>query len=243
MRYLIFVLSCWPVAAQQPAERPVAGPPPSYEVKRAAARIIVDGKLDDAAWRGANVTELQFPWEDQKGAKQKTQVRLLWDAEFLYVGFACEDADIVAHYDKRDDPTYKDDAVELFINPNPKQSFYYGLEMNAQAVLYDYFYAWPQLLIKRVDFSGVQLGTHIVGTLNVTGDKDESWQLELAIPWRNFEELGGGAGPRTGDEWTANLNRWDGVEPARRLSVWADTGMVRPTPHQPKRFGRLRFVE
>jgi hypothetical protein len=217
--------------------------PPSYTVQRAAGKIVVDGKLDEAAWREAPPVELLFAWEAQTGAKQKTRVKLLWDAEYLYAGFACEDADIVAHFDKRDDPTYRDDAVEIFLNPNPKQNFYYGLEMNAQAVLYDYFYAWPHLLIKRVDFSGVQLATHIVGTLNVTGDKDEGWQLELAIPWRNFEELGAGRGPKAGDEWTANLNRWYGVEPARRLSVWADTKMARPTPHQPERFGRLKFTE
>jgi hypothetical protein len=35
---------------------------------------------------------------------------------------------------KGDDPTYRDDAVEIFINPNPRQEVvYYGFEMNAAA--------------------------------------------------------------------------------------------------------------
>lgn len=214
----------------------------TYQVHRAPSKIIVDGRLDDAAWKQAPGAELLFPW-DQPGAKQRTSVRLLWDDEHLYAGFDCQDADVVAHFDHRDDPTYRDDAVEIFLNPNPKQNFYYGLEMNARGTLYDYFYAWPQLLLKRIDFSGVQLATHVRGTLNMTADADTGWTLELAIPWRNFEELTKTLPPARNSEWTANLNRWDGVDPKRRLSVWADTKTERPTPHQPARFGKLIFID
>lgn len=224
-------------------ERPLSEPPPRYEVRRAGTPIVVDGRLDDAAWRRAAAVTLQFPWEGQTGAKQRTVVRLLWDAEHLYVGYQCDDADVVAHYDRRDDPTYRDDAVEFFVNPKPSQGFYYGMEMNARGTLYDYFYAHPQVLLKRIDFAGVLLATHVDGTLNQTGDKDRGWSLEVAIPWANFEELGTTAAPKAGTVWTANLNRWDGVEPARRLSLWSDSGTVRPSPHNPKRFGQLVFVE
>ena len=41
--------------------------------------------------------------------------------------------------------------------------------------------------------------------------------------------------------WTANLNRWDGTEPNRRLSLWSDSGLEKPHPHNPKRFGELLF--
>lgn len=220
------------------------GPVPRYEVKRASARILVDGKLDDAAWKSANTLTLQFPWEQQTGAKQKTVARVLWDDEYLYVGYDCQDTDIVAHFDKRDDPTYRDDALEIFINPNPaQQGLYYGMEMNARAVLYDYLYVFPTVLIKRLDFTGVQLATHIRGTLNARGDKDDGWSLEVAIPWANFEELAKKLPPEPGSFWTANLNRWDGVEPNRRLSLWSDSGLKQPHSHQPLRFGQLLFVK
>ena len=235
MRYLLYLLAVCAIAQERPL--------PKYEVKRAASRIVVDGKLDDTAWRGAPAVEFVFPWEAQTGAKQKTTARVLWDANYLYVGYTCDDADVVAHFDKRDDPTYRDDAVEFFVNPKPSQEFYYGLEMNARGTLYDYFYAFPKLLLKRLDFSGVLLATSVDGTLNSTGDKDRGWTLELAIPWSNFEELGSTAAPKPGTVWTANFNRWDGVEPARRLSLWSDSEMTRPSPHNPKRFGQLVFVE
>jgi hypothetical protein len=234
--FALFVLA-------QAAPRTVP-PIPKMEVKRAAGRIVVDGKLDDKAWAGANKVEFLFPWDYQTGAKQKTAARLLWDDNYLYVGYDCDDADIVAHFDRRDDPTYRDDAVEIFINPDPKQlDFYYGLEMNAKATLYDYFYAFPKLLLKRIDFQGVQLATHLRGTLNQTSDKDQGWSLEVAIPWANFEELTKRTGPpQPGEVWTANLNRWDGVEPNRRLSQWSDSSEAKANPHNPSRFGQLVFV-
>jgi hypothetical protein len=191
----------------------------------------------------ATTATLQFPWEQQTGAKQKTTVRLLWSDDMLFVAFECEDADIVAHHEQRDDPTYKDDAVEIFIQPNPKTSIYIGLEMNARAVLYDYVNVYQQALMKAFDLKGVQLAANLDGTLNLTSDRDKGWALEVAIPLKNFSELMGGRPVETGTVWTANLNRWDGTEPNRRLSVWSDSATVRPSPHNPKRFGQLVFVK
>ncbi len=229
---------CLVFAAALPAQAPV----PRYQVKRAAGRIVIDGKLDDKAWQAAAPIELVFPWDSQTGAKQKTTARLLWDDNYLYVAYDCEDTDIVALRLERDDPTYLDDAVEIFINPRPSQTgVYFGLEMNARAVLYDYLMSDARYAFKRFNMQGVQLATFIRGTLNVRGDEDKGWSLEVAIPWVNFEELS--KRPAPGAVWTANLNRWDGVEPNRRLSIWSDPLQTRPHPHFPARFGQLVFVQ
>ncbi len=226
------------LAASSYAQQPV----PRYEVKRATSPVVIDGKPDEKAWEAAGKIELIFPWESQTGAKQKTIARLLWDDNNLYVAYECEDADIVALHTEHDDPTYLDDAVEIFINPMPSQtSIYYGLEMNVRAVLYDYVMYQPGgHLFKQFDLRGVQLATFIDGTLNMRGDKDKGWSLEVAIPWANFEGLA--ERPTPGTVWTANINRWDGVEPNRRMSNWSDPLQPAPNPHVPERFGQLIFV-
>ena len=238
MRILPLLVAAAGALSAQTRELP---PIPRYEVHRARSAVAIDGKLDEPAWKAAGVIEFRFPWEQQTGARQRTGARLLWNDEYLFLGYDCADTDIVAQYTQRDDPTYKDDAVELFLNPDPAQEWYYGMEMNARAVLYDYFYAFPRLLLKRVNFAAVQIASHIRGTLNITGDKDEGWSLEAAVPWSNFEELARKLPPQPGSVWTANLNRWDGTEPHRRLSLWSDSGLERPHPHNPKRFGELVF--
>ena len=175
-------------------------------------------------------------------AKQKTVARLLWDDDYLYVTYECGDADIVVHYTERDDPTYKDDTVEIFINPKPTQTgIYFGLEMSARAILYDYLMYDSRYAMKRFNMQGVQLATTLRGTVNARGDKDEGWTLEVAIPWVNFEELS--KRPEAGTAWTFNMARWDGVEPERRMSMYLDPGTPRANPHVPAKFGELVFVK
>jgi hypothetical protein len=95
-------------------------------------------------------------------------------------------------------------------------------------------------LFKPFDLRGVQLATFIDGSLNMRGDKDNGWSLEVAIPWTNFEGLA--QRPTAGTIWTANINRWDGVEPNRRMSNWSNPMQPTPNPHVPARFGQLVFI-
>jgi hypothetical protein len=234
--FIVVLLAVAPLLAQQPI--------PRYEVRRAATPITIDGKLDDAAWTHASPpVTLQFLWETQTGAKQKTFGRLLWDDQALYIAYDAEDADITAQFMQRDDPTYRDDAVEIFINPDPKQeTVYYGFEMNARGVLYDYLNYNNRTLFKRFDATGVRIATSLRGTLNVRTDSDNGWSLEAAIPWENFEELSRRR-PAAGAVWKANFNRWDGVEPSRRMSIWSDPLQATAWPHVPSRFGEIVFVD
>ncbi len=235
------LMTATPALAQ--TERTGLAPIPTYEVHRAKIAPRIDGKIDDAAWQAAKPVVFVFPWADQTGKLQKTTARLTWDNDNLYIAYECEDDDITAVYTRHDDPTYKDDAVEIFIAPPGVKNLYLGLEMNARAILYDYFFVFPQRLLKNYDLPGVQLATSIKGTLNMSGDRDQGWSLEVAIPWRSFADLADNPVPKTGDRWIANMNRWDGTEPNRRLSQWSDAGMVKPNPHNPARFGQLLFVE
>jgi hypothetical protein len=216
---------------------------PRYEVKRATAPPTIDGKLDEPSWTAAPAVTLQFLWDNQTGAKQMTRARLLWDAQALYIGFDADDADITAQFQQRDDPTYRDDAVEIFINPNPQQEVvYYGFEMNARGVLYDYLNYNSRTLFKRFDATGVKIATSLRGTLNVRTDTDNGWSLEAMIPWANFEELSRRP-PAASTMWKVNFNRWDGVEPNRRMSIWSDPQNSEAWPHVPSRFGEIVFVQ
>ncbi len=218
-------------------------PVPKYEVSTIHEKIVVDGKLSEKAWIQAQPITLMFPWHFQTGKKQKTTVKILHDQHTLYVGYEAEDTDITAVCTKRDDATYLDDCVEIFIKPSETTDSYYGLEMNARGVLFDYFYPFPNELDKSMDLEGVQLKTTLRGTLNKRDDQDQGWTLEVAIPFKNFSKLANKLPPKVGDQWRVQINRWDGVEDAtgRRLSMWCHSGLKKPHPHNPERFGTLVF--
>lgn len=224
-------------------ERPAHGRIPDYYIKYTSDKIIVDGKLDEASWKRAKIISLKFPWEEQTGEKQFTNVRMIWDKDYLYIAYKCVDNNITSQYEKHDDPTYEDDAVEIFINAGPKLNTYVGLEINARAVLYDYLNTFPVRLEKSFDLDGVQIAVQINGTLNDITDQDKDWTLELAIPLNNFTKFSNGKPIISGTTWRANINRWDGTEPHRRLSMWSDSGRILPNPHYPARFGRIHFAE
>ena len=85
---------------------------------------------------------------------------MLWDDQNLYLAYDCDDADITAQFQNRDDPTYQDDAVEIFINPRPSQDgLYFGFEMNARGVLYDYANHGGRTLVKQYNADGVKIAT------------------------------------------------------------------------------------
>ena len=217
---------------------------PRYEVKRATSAITIDGRLDEPTWTAASApVTLQFLWDEQTGAKQQTRARVVWNDEALYIGYDADDADITAQYTERDDPTYRDDAVEIFINPRPDQTgVYYGFEWNARGVMYDYLNYNSRTLFKHFDARGVEVATALRGTLNERSDTDNGWSLEAKIPWANFETLSPRP-PAAGTVWKANFNRWDGVAPDRRMSIWSDPQNETSWPHVPERFGELVFVE
>jgi hypothetical protein len=114
--------------------------------------------------------------------------------------------------------------------------------MNARGVLYDYLNYNSRTLFKRFDATGVKIATSIRGSLNVRTDIDSGWSLEAMVPWANFEELSRRP-PRPGTVWKVNFNRWDGVEPDRRMSIWSDPQNDESWPHVPSRFGEIVFVE
>ena len=216
---------------------------PSYVVHRAPAPVTIDGTVDAKEWAAASpAMEFIFPWETQTGAKQKTHARMMWDDEFLYVVYESDDTDITGQVKTHDGFVYRDDTVELFLNVKPTQlAGYYCVEINVLGTIMDYVCIDSQYYIRRLEMEGMKVGIKVDGTLNQRDDQDRGWSLELAIPWKNFSDMA--RPPVDGTVMTANLNRWDGVDPTRRLSVWADSKLNWPHPHAPANFGELKFVK
>ncbi|NUP99477.1 MAG: carbohydrate-binding family 9-like protein [Armatimonadetes bacterium] len=245
MRCLLLLAAlALPVSAQLtqiPAEE--LPPLPTYHIKRAVKPPLIDGQLSPGEWDRAETVDLEFWWPKQTGPRERTTVRLLWDDVALYVGYDCVDTDLTAIYTQRDDPTYKDDVCEIFLmaDPRRKPTSYIGLEMNARAVMYDYAYAIGAALFRRYDLSGWLLATRLDGTLNMRGDTDRGFQLEVAVPFRNFDDLTSPLPPPPGTTWRAQICRWNGTEPHRALSLWTHSGRTAADPHNPERFGTLVF--
>ena len=80
----------------------------SLRARRADTPPAIDGHLDDAVWRSADVGDTFRQYEPEEGqpATERTELRILYDNSALYVGvrlFDREPGKIVARLSRRDD--------------------------------------------------------------------------------------------------------------------------------------------
>jgi hypothetical protein len=216
--------------------------------KRALAPVIIDGKLDDAAWRDADVITFVVPVTHKKPLS-KTEARVAWDNDYLYVSYRAYDKDIWSVFTERDSATFQEDCLELFVQPNPTRQTYYNFEINALGTIYDArnvgrdsggfdHHRWALW-----NCDGLAVGIAIEGTINNWQDTDRCWQMEMAVPFAEVHSLGGGS-PKAGDIWRVLLARYDysvHLPDGAELSTCAP--LTKVDFHNSKEWSLLRFSD
>ena len=116
----VALLLCAPFAQAQDAKPATPESLPASAIPRLQGDIVIDGKLDDAAWQGA--LEQSLDYEIQPGdnipAKARTTVRIGYTDDALYVSFKAQDPDpasIRANLRDRD-AMFNDDWIGVFLD-------------------------------------------------------------------------------------------------------------------------------
>ncbi len=218
--------------------------PPAYTIHRAVQPPVIDGKFDDDVWqRAPAIDEFVFPWH-KAGEKEPSSARLLWDDEHLYIGHVCTDAYITARHTDRDGKIPEDDCFEIMLMPNPDTPLiYYNIEWNVIGGIVDNHrpHGPDKPRAEKWDASGLRLAGAHHGTLNNDSDTDQSWTVEIAIPWKNFEKHLKHSPPQPGDVLRGNLNRHGG-QTNPQYSQWSHGGTPMPAFHTPSRFGKFTLA-
>lgn len=216
---------------------------PVYQAARAGTPIEIDGRLDEPAWFAAkDMGPLHFTWH-QAGEKEQTLVKLLWDDEYLYVAHISEDAHIWATHTARDSNIPEDDCFEIIFAPDPdRPEVYFNIEWNVIGGWVDNHrpHGPKQPRAPKWDVEGMKIAGRYVGTLNDDSDRDRYWQVEVAVPWRNFARYMKHTPPRPGQAWNFNVNRHGGKTNVQ-YSQWSRGDTPTPSFHTPHRFGRIVF--
>lgn len=183
-----------------------------YPCRYIAGPLEIDGDFGKEAWRRAEPLDFHLPVSLEK-PKSPTEAGLLWDDNYLYAGYRAHDLDIFAYHTGRNSQTCDDDVLELFFKTDPSAEPYYNFEINALNTVYDAYNhrsraAGSSHRWKWWDCAGLKSAVRIKGTINDPTDRDEYWQLEIAVPFRSLV-IPGRAAPRPGDEWLFHLSRYD----------------------------------
>ena len=215
-----------------------------YTIKRTAAPISVDGKLDEAVWSGAEPIKLSA--KNGGEPKQPTTARILRDDQFIYFAFDCTDSHIWSTLKERDEPLYNEEVVEVFIDTDGDGRGYLELEVNPLDALWDGFIlntAAKRAGILAWNSFAIKWAVHLEGTLNDPSDKDKGWSVELALPLKDIYTAPNNP-PRAGDKWRLNLYRIDLPDgPGKPGDPAAWSPVSGKTFHDPDRFGEVIFSD
>ena len=166
-----------------------------------AAKIQLDGKLDETAWQKTPVYFLahsrnQFKNQPpevgkffSRGVAEPGKIRLLWNEKYLYIGIEFSDSDLIAEHpgDQAYHPL-KGDAAEVFLKPL-NQTWYWVLQVTPRGNKTSLFFpgrGWFGLpsthAPKQPALPGMKAAAFCKGTLNNPWDKDKKWTAEIAVP-------------------------------------------------------------
>ena len=101
----------------------------------------MDGKLDEPAWqkvpRGPRFRDLV----SNEPRVHDTRAAVMWDDEYLYVGYWVEEPFVRGTLTRRDSHIYTNNDVELFI---AGKDTYYEFEINSLGTIYEVFFIWQE---------------------------------------------------------------------------------------------------
>ncbi|KQX45994.1 carbohydrate-binding family 9-like protein [Paenibacillus sp. Root444D2] len=199
----------------------------------------VDAENGKLKWEDIEV-ETPYLREVVTGEKPrlKTRFRACWTADALHIRFECEDDHAVATMERRDDPIYLEDVVEVFIDKSGTGAVYYEFEVSPRNIVFDALIHYNGG-DKEIDVAWDAKGMH-----TQVLDGADGWRTyDLRIPFADLDwERGENFTPHHGAEWRWNVYRIDDdLEGNRHYWAWSPTGKV--DFHIPHRFGTLAFVK
>ena len=229
--------------------------PRSYIVHYTNTAPVIDGNIDDDAWKQAQWTE---EFRDIEGAVKPlpylhTQVKMLWDDSCLYIAAQMQEPQLFAYQKHHDDIVFQDNDFEVFVNPGNTAHQYYEIEINALNTIFDLFLNTPYRdngsAMINWNAEGLRSAVKIQGTLNDPSDIDKGWTVEMAIPFRAISIGNNVFIPKDGTLWRINFSRveWDTkMKDSKYIPqspehnwTWSAQGVV--DMHFPERWGYLQF--
>ncbi|MDA1080451.1 MAG: DUF5916 domain-containing protein [Gemmatimonadetes bacterium] len=203
---------------------------PEATAVRADGPVRVDGRLDEQAWRSARVLDGFVQSEPIEGnpASERTEVRVLFDANALYVGawlFDRDPAAIVVGETRRDASLTDADAVSIILDTylDRQNGFVFattpaGIEYDGQVTREGQGGAGAQVRQQRGAGGGFNLNWD--GRWEVATSRDgEGWYAEFRIPFSTLRYGRGGS-----QRWGLNVSRT--IRRRNEEAFWA------PVPRQ-----------
>jgi len=155
----------------------------SITAARLTSPINIDGLLTDPGWALAPpvFATLEVDPAENIPARQKTEIRMAYDDEFLYVSFLCHETDMStlrANITDRDN-MFEDDFVLFILDTYGDQQKAYDFVVNARNIQGD------GLISQGASGNTEDLSYEVIWC-SATAIGDSSWSVEMRIPFSSI---------------------------------------------------------
>ena len=224
----------------------------TLSVPKAVGPPTIDGNLFEKVWEKAVLLHAFSRAHGESPADEPTFAYLMWDDEYLYIGvkaYNSKMAQVHISQTKWDSEVWKDDSLDILVDPNPATPLYYHVVVNPIGIVFDqvvkstyhpdpkfaptdearkYTKSPTKSMTNKGWYSKAQIETKI---------SSHFWTVEIALPRAAMESA-----PKS--NWLLNLHRKvqrnDG-----EYSYWLPTYNANQPwwPHHRKAMGKLKLIE
>jgi alpha-galactosidase len=201
---------------------------------RMVGAVDAEGFPPERAWGTAPPVCFSADWQGKNMDRQReTQVRLLWNPEFLFVRFDARFRSISVFADAepsgRRDGLWDRDVCEVFLQARGSHaSCYKEIELAPNGLWLDLEIAPGE---KRDLRSGLRRRVNI-------DEHTKQWRGVVTLPMKSLA-----ARFEMPAVWRVNFFRVEGATEPRFYSAWRPTNTPAPNFHVPEAFGALVFTE
>ena len=180
----------------------------SFSITRTDVPPIIDGQIDDPAWKHATVVEDFHQIEPQyrEDPTEKTIVRIMYDDDYLYVSADLQDSEpdkIVATQLIQGNSIWADDRFHIILDSFNSKRNDYMFSTNANGVRRE--------ALRETNSRFLLDWTTIWKTMSARSER--GWTVEMAIPFKSIS-----FDPNS-DTWGVNFGRW--VIRKREFQSWS----------------------
>ncbi|MBT3378485.1 MAG: hypothetical protein HN742_02005 [Lentisphaerae bacterium] len=200
-----------------------------YNATSAAAEPVIDGRLDDNAWKGAAFVTDFVPISKTTPVTPQTEFAVVCGSKSVFVGVRCFQPEMkTLNVEKQERDGWETESLELFIDPDASGDHYYQLALGFHNTQFDSLMTQFGL-DKRSDFDAAWISAVWKG--------DDRWTAEIELPYSELLVR-----PDNRGYWHLNVCRNNAAAHLRdRYSTWGrpPKGVVVKGFHDFNLFGTL----
>jgi hypothetical protein len=219
-----------------------------YKIHKRIEPIAIDANWDKPQWQRIKPLNIKLFMGDKPQHLPKTQAKLLYDDDNIYVIFRVEDRFIRALATEYHGSVWQDSCVEFFFTPDLDISEgYFNIETNCiGTILCSHQIKRGQkqqkLTVQQLD--QIEIATSLPQQVIEPEIKEPvTWTLEYRLPLKILKDYCNLTKPAPGVKWRANFYKCADNTTQPHWLTWSYIDKPQPDFHRPEYFGTLEFLD